>query len=101
MANTNFLSLFQVTVDDFLFKGYTSGALKWLGDFAIDKWELDDPKGEVNDYVADLFQLDNEITLLRAPYVIQLDNATGDYRFAALNTKSGTTHNEYAYHILE
>jgi len=85
-------SLFvNVTVDDFLFNGYKSGAIRIVQQQMIESWGLDDPNSFFSGFIHDIFGFD--YPLVRKPYVLQ-NGTDGEFRFAALNTKSGTTHNE-------
>ena len=64
--------MLQVTVDEFLFGGFNTGTLRLLKRELIDK---------------------NLASGKMVPYVIQ-KGKNDDLYFAALNTKSNTTHNE-------
>ena len=79
-----------MTVDDFLFQGYSSGATKLLQKQLIENWGLDDINSPSYDYLK-IFGWN--YTLVRKPYVLQ-NGTDGVFRFAALNTKNSTTHNE-------
>ena len=57
----------------------------------IERWGLDDPESENIQTLATYYNW--TYPLIRKPYVIQPD-ADGVFRFAALNTKNSTTHNE-------
>jgi len=81
----------DVTVDDFLFQGYESGAVKIMQEQLIGNWSLDDPNSPSIKNLTDLFGW--TYPLVRKPYVVQ-NGTDGVFRFAALNTKNGTNHNE-------
>ena len=57
----------------------------------IENFGLDDPNSANMEALKVLFGW--EYPLVRKPYVIQ-PGTDGVFRFAALNTKNGTTHNE-------
>ena len=80
-----------MTVDDFLFKGYKSGVLHLLQEQMIEKWGLNDTESIQMKLLNKVFGWN--YPLVRLPSVIQ-PGEDGEFRFAALNSKNGTSHNE-------
>ena len=83
-------------MDEFLFGGYKSGSLKILQDKLIGLWNLDEapqPDCDSSELSCYLCSCGFCYPAVRKPSVIQVGD-DGEFRFAALNTKSDTTHNE-------
>lgn len=77
-------------MDDFLFSGYESGAISIVKHEMMENWGLNDTTSQNMQIIKSLYGF--EYPLVRPPYVLQ--EVDGEFRFAALNTKSNTTHNE-------
>lgn len=89
-----------VSVDDFLFQGYHSGAIQIMQQELIGRWGLDDPTSDVYvDPFSPLALFNWTYPLIRKPYVLQWSNETNGVNetlsFAALNTKNDTINNEH------
>merc|ERR1712223_2282141 len=67
--------------------GYESGILRLLKEQMIENWHLDKPDMSLKAF------FDWDYPLVRLPSVINTKD--GEYRFAALNSKNYTSHNEH------